>query len=151
MQSLSVAGKARYGSPSPNRRKSAQKLPEMPLMPPHSTFTVLPANAKNITRRALAQSSRFTAAQSKAQYATCVLRECLQRAEDFSTIATSDGVEFQIAPQAEELHAAEILIGVAREQDSISPAIDIESMLAKKCGVSSKDARIIYTRKCPVN
>lgn len=150
VQSFPVAGQAQYGFPSPNRGKAAQKHLEMPLLTPHPTFTVLPANAKNINRRALAQSSRFIAAHSKAQYAKYVLREDLQRAEDFSTVATSDGVEPQIAPQAEELHAAEILMGVAREQDPISPAIDTESILVKNCDASNTDARIIHTRRCPV-
>lgn len=151
LQSVPVAGQAQYGSPSPNRGKAAQKPLEMEPLPLHPTVTVLPVNAKSINRRALAQSSRFMAAQSKARNAKYVLlRENLQRAENSGTVATSDRAEFQVAPQAEELHAAEILMGVAREKDLIPPAIDTESMLVKKRDVSNTDARIIYTRKCPV-
>lgn len=125
-------------------------LPEIPLQPHRPAFTVLPAHANEFNLRALAQSSRYIAAQSKAQEAKDVVRDNLQQVGGVSVIQARDGSQSRITPEEQDRDVAEILVEVAREQHPASTVMDTETNSVNTGGEPEADASMEYSRKCPV-
>lgn len=125
-------------------------LPEIPLQPHRPAFIVLPAHADEFNLRALAQSSRYIAAQSKAQEAKDVVRDNLQQVGGVSVIQARDGSQSRITPEEQDRDVAEILVEVAREQHPASTVMDTETNSVNTGGEPEADASMEYSRKCPV-
>lgn len=127
-----------------------RELPEIHLQPHRPAFTVLPAHANEFNLRALAQSSRYIAAQSKAQEAKDVVRDDLQQVGGVSVIQARDGSQSRITPEEQDRDVAEILVEVAREQHPASTVMDTETNSVNTGGEPEADASMEYSRKCPV-
>ncbi len=143
----SCAGGPQYGSLSSFPSKNDAVLQEKDLLP---NIPVLPAHAKRISPRAPAQSSRYIAAQSKAQEMNDAVREDGQQVRDVSTTRTRNTNESEIVPEEQDLDAAGILFQVARKQHPTSSSMDTRNILGKECDASGTDAMMAYPSKCPV-
>ena len=145
MQASPPAGRPQYGFPSPFKGKAGPKFSETLLLPHLPAFTVLPTHPDNVNLRALAQSSRYIAAQSKAKETRDVAGDDAQPDKDVSTIQGAQaGSKYSITPQEQDLNAAGILVEVAREQHPIS------TILVKERDASYASATMEHSRKCPV-
>ena len=127
MQPSPYADQPQYGALFPAKDKAAQRNPELPLLPHLPAFTVLPASADIINLRALAQSSRYLAAQSKVQETKDIARDRTQRIGGVNNTPAQDGLESRIIAEEQDLDAAGILTKAANEQHSISIATYTES------------------------
>ncbi|KAF6236194.1 hypothetical protein HO173_005823 [Letharia columbiana] len=144
------ADRPQYGAPVSINDKVPRELPEIHLQPHRPAFTVLPAHANEFNLRALAQSSRYIAAQSKAQEAKDVVRDDLQQVGGVSVIQARDGSQSRITPEEQDRDVAEILVEVAREQHPASTVMDTETNSVNTGGEPEADASMEYSRKCPV-
>ena len=117
----------------------------------------MPANVNDINLRALAQSGRYIAAQSKAHFPKDILRDDVQKPGDLGTIPAQHRGESQITAEERTIveeqdlwEAAEILVEVAEEQHAIPKMMDTETISANNGNGSDVDASIEYSRRCPV-
>ena len=135
--------------------KAAFKISQ-PALPPHPpTITALPAHPIDINRRALAQSNRYIAAQSKVQETNDSMRIDVQRlgdvTGDVSVIPARDPLESQSTPERHDFDAAEILLAVAQEPRAISTTPELGDMLAATVDGPEEDAISISSWTCPVS
>ncbi|KAL9065224.1 MAG: hypothetical protein Q9161_008382 [Pseudevernia consocians] len=151
-QASPYADQPQYGSQSPIKGKAAHKFAGTPLLPHLPTFTVLPAHADDINIRALAQSSRYIAAQSKAQKTKDIVRGDVQQNGDvFGDISVRQpqhGSKSPITPEEQDWDAAETLIEVAKGQRTVSTAMDTEAISVDTGGDSDADASIEDSWRC---
>ena len=132
------------------------KAAYQPALPPHPpAITILPAHPIDINRRALAQSKRYIAAQSKVQETTDSVRIDEQRLEDVTgdarVVPARDSLESQSIPMAQDFDAAGILLAVAQEPRNISTTPELGDMLSATVDEPEEDTISISSWTCPVS
>lgn len=111
---------------------------------------VLPVRGNNVNLRALAQSNRYIAAQSKAQKAKDILQGDVQHIGDIDIIQAPDRFDTRIAPAEQDLDTARGPVENAKEQHPILTGADTENTLVNPSGESDVNASMEYSRRCPV-
>lgn len=150
MQPSPYTDQPQYGASLPVKDKAAERNSELPLAPHLPAFTVLPAHINNVNLRALAQSRRYIAAQSKARETEDIVRDDVQQIGDGTKIPAQDQSESHFISEERDLEAAEILAKAASEQRSISTATHTEIMSVNIGDETEADAVMEYSHKCPV-
>ena len=134
--------------------KAAYKVSEPALPPRFPAITVLPAHPIDINRRALAQSTRYSAALSKKRKTCDSVRIDVERLEDVtrdvSVIPARDSLEPQSTPTGQDFDVAGILLTVAQEPRAISTSTELGDMLAAAVDEPEEDATFTSSRTCPV-
>ncbi len=146
-QAYSCAGGPQYGDYSSFPSKDKAVLQEKDVLP---NPQVSPAHADSSNPRAPAQSSRYIAAQSKAQETNAAVREDGQQFRDVSVARARNQYESEIVPEEQDLDAAGILFQVARKQHPTSSSMDTRSILGKECDAPGTYAMMGYPQKCPI-
>ena len=124
VQTSSNANQLQHGAQVTVKDKAAYKVSKTALPPPLPAITILPAHPIDINRRALAQSTRYIAAQSKMRDTSDSVRIDVQGLEDVtgdvSIIPARDLLESQSTSKKQDFDAAGILLAVAQEQRAIT-------------------------------
>ena len=114
------------------RDKAAYKVSKTALPPHLPAITILPAHPIDINHRALAQSKRYIAAQSRVRETSNSVRIDVQGLEDVtgdvSLIPARNSLESQSTSEGQDLDAAGILLAVAQEQRAITTTPGTEDM-----------------------
>lgn len=150
VQPSPYADQPQYGASLPVKDKAAQKNLELPLVPHLPAFTVLPAHADDINLRALAQSSRYIAAQAKARETKDIVRDDVQQIGDGNKMPAQDQSNPHFIVEGQDLDAVEILAKAANEQHLISTATHAETMSVDTGDETEAEAVMEYSQKCPV-
>ena len=145
------ADRMQYSAPVIVKDKAAYKESEPPLLPQFPAITVLPAHPFDINRRALAQSRRYIAAQSKERETNNSVRVDLQEFGDVSVIPARDPLESQSTPEEQDLDAAGTLLAVAQEQRAISTTPEYGDMLVTTMDEPEDDIVSSSSWTCPVS
>ncbi len=126
MQPSPYADQPQYGAPLPFKGEVPTELPQLHLQPHRPAFTILPAGANAFNLRALAQSTRYLVAQSKAQDIDSTVGGHVRQVKDIHVAPARDGVESRNTTEEENLDdvAAGILVKVAKGQHAIFAAAD---------------------------
>ena len=144
------ADQPQYGAPFSAKGKAAHTPSETPLLPHLPAFTVLPAHANDVNQRALAQSRRHMATQTKAQVTKDIVRDDVQRVGDVNITPEKHRSEARVIAEEQDLNVAGILVDVFKEQHAISTAPAFGN-ISGNAGVETKaSANRKYSRKCPV-
>ena len=135
--------------------KAAHKV-SRPALPPHPpAITVLPAYPTNINRRALAQSKRCIAAQSKVQQTNDIVRIDVQDLEnvtgDVSVLPAQALLQSPFTPEGQDFDAAGILLAVAHQPSTISTTGELGDTLAATVDELEEDAVFKPSWTCPVS
>ena len=135
--------------------EAAHKISQ-PALPPHPpAITILRAHPIDINRRALAQSKRYIAAQSKSQETNDSVRIDVQRLEavtgDVSVIPAQDSLESQSIPIGQDFDAAGKLLAVAQEPRAIWTIPELENMSTAIVDEPEEDALSTSSWTCPVS
>lgn len=147
MQPSPYANRVQYSVSLPVKGRAANKSSKLPLLPHLPAFTVLPADASVFNRRALSQSTRYIAAQSKAQVTEDVVRGDVQQVRDLRFIQAGDGFESRLITKEQDLDAAEILVTAAKEQHPICKATDTGTTSVDTDGEIEFDATMEYLQR----
>lgn len=134
----------------PAKDKTSQEGLETPLLPHLPAFTVMPAHAHSTNPRALAQSTRYIATQSKVQKIKDTVQRNVQQVEDVDVVLTQDGFENRPNPEGEDLYAARILFGFSKDQHAIFAANDTGTIPVNTNNEIEADGTIEHPQKCPV-
>ncbi|KAM0804462.1 hypothetical protein BDR22DRAFT_885715 [Usnea florida] len=135
--------------------KATYKVSE-PALPPHTpAITVLPGPPIDINRRALAQSKKYIAAQSKVQETNDSVRIDVQRLEDVTgdacIVPARDSFESQFTPMGQDFDAAGTLLAVAQEPCVISTIPELGDMLSATVDEPEEDTIAISSSTCRVS
>ena len=135
--------------------KAAYKVSQSALPPHPPAITVLPAHPIDVNHRALAQSKRYIAAQSKVQETNDSVRIDAQRLEgvtgDACVEPARDSFESKSTPIRQDYDAAGILLAVAQEPRNISTTPELGDMLSATVDEPEEDAISISWWTCPVS
>ncbi|CAD6591131.1 MAG: hypothetical protein ASARMPREDX12_004939 [Alectoria sarmentosa] len=131
------ADQPQYGAPFSAKGKAAHTPSETPLLPHLPAFTVLPAHANDVNQRALAQSRRRMATQTKAQVTKDIVRDDVQRVGDVNITPEKHRSEPRVITEEQDLDVAGILVDVSKEQHAISTASNNGNISANP-GVGTK-------------
>ena len=150
VQPSPYADQPQCGSPPSTNEEIPPKVPPTVSHSHCPAFTVLPAHASNFNSRALAQSTRYIAAQTKARETKTTVRRDVQQVEDLDGVLAQDGYEYRPNPEGEDIYAARILFGFAKDQHAIFAANDTGIIPVNTSNTIEADGTIEHPQKCPV-
>ncbi len=152
MQPSPYANQPQYGAPLPFKEGVPTELPQLHLQPHRPAFAVLPASANDLNLQALAQSTRYLVAQSKAQDIDSTVGGHVRQVKDLHVAPARDGIESRNTTEEEKQDgvAAGILVQVAKGQHAIFADANNGSSSVNTSTALETNGTMNHPHWCPV-